>query len=54
MILPSLFNEELGAVIQVRHKDKGKVKDILAEYGLASCAHTIGKLAEGQRVSFQF
>ena len=52
MILPALFNEELGAVIQVRHKDKGKVKDILAEHGLSACAHTIGKLAERQRVSF--
>ena len=54
MVLPALFNEELGAVIQVRHKDKGKVKDILAEHGLSSCAHTIGKLAEGQKVSFSF
>ena len=54
MILPALFNEELGAVIQVRHKDKGKVKDILAEQGLAACAHTIGKLADQQRVTFRF
>ena len=54
MIIPALFNEELGAVIQVRHDDKGKVKDILAEHGLSACAHTIGKLDEGQRVSFHF
>ena len=54
MILPALFNEELGAVIQVRHQDKGRVKDILAEHGLAACAHTIGKLADNQMISFSF
>ena len=54
MVLPALFNEELGAVIQVRHKDKGMVKDILAQHGLGACCHTIGKLAPGQRVSFRF
>ncbi len=54
MILPALFNEELGAVLQVKRGLKGKVKDILAEYGLASCSHTIGVLQERQRVSFSF
>ncbi|WP_067520312.1 phosphoribosylformylglycinamidine synthase [Endozoicomonas ascidiicola] len=54
MILPALFNEELGAVIQVRHRDKGIVKDILAQYGLASCSHTIGTLADAQQVKFRF
>ncbi len=54
MVLPALFSEELGAVIQIRHKDKGAVKDILAQHGLGSCSHTIGKLAPGQRVSFRF
>ncbi|MGI9275996.1 MAG: phosphoribosylformylglycinamidine synthase [Endozoicomonas sp.] len=54
MILPALFNEELGAVLQVRRSDRGKAKDILAEFGLGSCTHTIGKLAEGQKVRFRF
>lgn len=54
MILPALFNEELGAVIQVRHSEKGIVKDILAQHGLATCSHTIGTLATGQRVAFRF
>lgn len=54
MVLSALFNEELGAVIQIRHKDKGMVKDILAQHGLGACCHTIGKLAPGQRVSFRF
>ena len=54
MVLPALFSEELGAVIQIRHKDRGTVKDILAQHGLGACSHTIGKLAPGQRVSFRF
>ena len=54
MILPALFNEELGAVLQVKRGNKGRVKDILAERGLASCAHTIGSLQDGQRVTFSF
>ena len=54
MVLSALFNEELGAVIQIRQQDKGTVKDILAQHGLGACCHTIGKLAPGQRVSFRF
>ena len=53
-ILPALFNEELGAVLQVRAEDKGKVKDILAAAGLGDCTHTIGTLRGDQRVSLQF
>ena len=54
MVLSALFNEELGAVIQIRHRDKGVVKDLLAQHALATCSHTIGKLAAGQRVTFRF
>ncbi len=54
MIIPALFNEELGAVIQVRHGDKGQVKDVLAQHGLASCSHTIGRLTDGQKIIFNF
>ncbi|MTI14278.1 phosphoribosylformylglycinamidine synthase [Sansalvadorimonas verongulae] len=50
----ALFNEELGAVIQVRKQDKGTVKDCLASFGLSGCVHTIGELAVGQKVSFTF
>ncbi len=50
--LPALFSEELGAVIQVRRKDKGRVKDLLAQFGLGSCSHTIGTLNESQRIAF--
>ena len=54
MILPALFSEELGAVLQVKRAHKGKVKDILAASGLSSCAHTLGTLQDQQRVTFRF
>jgi len=38
-----LFNEELGAVLQVRQSDLQEVTDYLNEVGLAQCVHTIGK-----------
>lgn len=53
-ILPVLFNEELGAVIQVRRHQRGEVKDMLAQFGLGACCHTIGKLAEHQQVILRF
>ncbi|MBO1518518.1 phosphoribosylformylglycinamidine synthase [Oceanisphaera pacifica] len=40
--LAALFNEELGAVIQVRQADKEAVLTCLAGHGLASCSHVIG------------
>ncbi|WP_252179051.1 phosphoribosylformylglycinamidine synthase [Endozoicomonas sp. 4G] len=53
-IMPALFNEELGAVVQVRRADKGKVKDILAEQGLSSCVHTLASLRSDQRINVTF
>jgi phosphoribosylformylglycinamidine synthase len=37
-----LFNEELGAVIQVRHSDLSVVREVFAESGLGNCFHPIG------------
>ncbi len=53
-IAGALFNEELGAVIQVRRADKGLVKDCLASFGLSGCVHTIGTLAPDQQITFNF
>jgi phosphoribosylformylglycinamidine synthase len=39
----ALFNEELGAVIQVRRDDAGLVLERLEVMGLASCSHNIGR-----------
>ncbi|WP_458734581.1 phosphoribosylformylglycinamidine synthase [Zobellella taiwanensis] len=40
--LAALFNEELGAVLQVRRDDKEAVLTCLAGHGLAACTHVIG------------
>ncbi len=44
--LAALFNEELGAVIQVRTADRDAVMAVLREHGLSKHAHTIGKTNE--------
>ncbi|MDP0589976.1 MAG: phosphoribosylformylglycinamidine synthase [Candidatus Endonucleobacter bathymodioli] len=53
-IIPALFNEELGAIIQVRKKDNERVKEVLVCNGLDSCSSTIGYLSEDQQVLFSF
>ncbi len=45
----ALFNEELGAVIQVRAADRDAVEAILAQHGLADCVHYLGKAVQGDR-----
>jgi phosphoribosylformylglycinamidine synthase len=42
----ALFNEELGAVIQVRAQDRDAVLAALREHGLSACSHVIGKINE--------
>ncbi|HVK31155.1 MAG TPA: phosphoribosylformylglycinamidine synthase, partial [Burkholderiaceae bacterium] len=41
--LAALFNEELGAVIQVRTEDRDAVMAVLREHGLSKHSHTVGK-----------
>jgi phosphoribosylformylglycinamidine synthase len=41
-ILATLFNEELGAVIQIRKGDRGAVMQLLREAGLSAQSHVIG------------
>lgn len=41
-ILAALFNEELGAVLQIRRSDRGAVMQILREAGLGEYSHVIG------------
>ncbi|CAM3029482.1 phosphoribosylformylglycinamidine synthase [Vibrio rarus] len=40
--LAVLFNEELGAVVQVSNDDLDLVRSVLAEHGLEACSHVIG------------
>jgi phosphoribosylformylglycinamidine synthase len=43
MTLRALFNEELGAVLQVRAEEKSDVMNVLRSYQLGACSHIIGK-----------
>lgn len=47
--LAALFNEELGAVIQVAADRLADVQRVLADHGLADCVHRLGKATEGNR-----
>jgi phosphoribosylformylglycinamidine synthase len=49
--LAALFNEELGAVLQINTNEIKQVFAYLAETGLAECSHIIGKVVDGQRLS---
>ncbi len=48
--LAALFNEELGAVIQVANADIDAVQAVLAEYGLASCSHLLGSVSASDAI----
>jgi phosphoribosylformylglycinamidine synthase len=39
-----LFAEELGALVQIRVADRGRVMDILRSKGLGDCTHIVGQL----------
>ncbi|GAM61907.1 phosphoribosylformylglycinamidine synthase [Vibrio ishigakensis] len=42
--LAALFNEELGAVVQVKNDDLEAVKAVLTANGLEACSHVIGSV----------
>ncbi|MFT2093025.1 phosphoribosylformylglycinamidine synthase [Paraglaciecola sp. 2405UD69-4] len=48
-----LFNEELGAVIQISSKTKSRVLDVFAEYGLADAIFSIGGINDSDKISIQ-
>ncbi|TMP81585.1 phosphoribosylformylglycinamidine synthase [Pseudoalteromonas phenolica] len=50
--IEALYNEELGAVIQVHNDDLAAVEAVLADNGLAAISHTIGKLNAEDKVIF--
>lgn len=49
-IMAALFNEELGAVIQVRNSDITAVQALFGEQGLAGCVHVIGVPQAGNEI----
>lgn len=50
LTLKALFNEELGAVIQVRREDRDATMALLRELGLSRHSHVIGKTNDKQIV----
>ncbi|MDT8311610.1 MAG: phosphoribosylformylglycinamidine synthase [Methylophaga sp.] len=48
--LPVLFNEELGAVVQIRAAHQDAVFEILQQYGLAKHSHLIGVPTDEQKI----
>ncbi len=48
--LETLFNEELGAVVEVSSNDIEKLQDIFAEFGIADCLSVLGKTIAGESV----
>ena len=51
-VLSVLFNEELGAVLQIRRSDRADVFQCFRDVGLGSAVHAIGGLSSDDRVSF--
>jgi phosphoribosylformylglycinamidine synthase len=52
LTLRALFNEELGAVIQVPAAQKSEAMNVLREHGLGACSHIIGKLNDRHVIEF--
>jgi phosphoribosylformylglycinamidine synthase len=44
LALAALFNEELGAVLQIRAADRSRVMEVLRKAGLGHCSHVVGHL----------
>jgi phosphoribosylformylglycinamidine synthase len=52
MTLRALFNEELGAVIQVRYDERSDVMNVLRSFDLGACSHIIGKVNDRGMIEF--
>ena len=50
--LATLFNEELGGVIQISENDVDAIHAILAEYGILDCCTDIGRLNNEDTIRF--
>lgn len=52
--LAALFNEELGAVLQVRAEDCDNIMTLLTHAGLIDCVHKIGHVVSGQQLTVNY
>ena len=53
-IFGALFNEELGAVLQVRQSDCKEIVTLLEQSGLIDCTYVIGKVMEEQQLNIRY
>ncbi|WP_197745291.1 phosphoribosylformylglycinamidine synthase [Candidatus Nitrosacidococcus tergens] len=53
-LLSALFNEELGAVIQIKYKDQDQILTYLHQYGLGNHTYFLGNLSTDNKVRFSF
>ncbi|MBL8522684.1 MAG: phosphoribosylformylglycinamidine synthase [Betaproteobacteria bacterium] len=51
-VLAALFNEELGAVLQIRKSERTQVMQVLRDAGLSACSHIIGHPNEHDELRF--
>jgi phosphoribosylformylglycinamidine synthase len=49
----ALFNEELGAVLQVRAEDKSRLLELALQFGLSDYVHRLGFAAPGNKISIR-
>ncbi|CAG0960946.1 hypothetical protein RHDC4_00693, partial [Rhodocyclaceae bacterium] len=49
-LMAALFNEELGAVVQIRRDDRHDVMQALRDAGLGACVHMIGTLNDRDEI----
>jgi len=49
-VMAGLFSEELGALVQIRHRQRSEVMQRLRSHGLGACVHFIGAPNELDRV----
>ncbi|WP_333873857.1 phosphoribosylformylglycinamidine synthase [Methylobacter sp.] len=50
-VLAALFNEELGALLQVRQSDCKDIVELLTQSGLIDCIYVIGKVIDEQQLT---
>ncbi|MGI9303703.1 MAG: phosphoribosylformylglycinamidine synthase, partial [Gammaproteobacteria bacterium] len=53
-VLAALFNEELGALLQVRHNDTDQVLETLRESGLGHHSHVIGEPGNEDHIDIHY
>ena len=51
--LAALFNEELGAVIQVKTADLERVNSVITQFGLSAVSHNLGRVTANNQITIR-